>query len=248
MNMLRSLKPMRQYIILASDGYLGGVHDFYFHDDSWVIRYMVVDIGNWLAGRKVLLTTEVLGKADWDAHTLPVNLTRDQIEKSPEIDTDKPVSRRQEAELHKHFGWRSYWNISGADLPPALTEVGNAEPGDPHLRSFHEVTHYSIHAIDGPLGHIDDFIVEDAGWVIRYLVVNLSNWAPARKVLISPQWMREINFAQKTVEVALAREAIVNCPEFHPTDAVNREYEERLYDYYGRPIYWTESGSCHEKK
>jgi hypothetical protein len=110
------------------------------------------------------------------------------------------------------------------------------------------VTHYSVHAIDGPLGHIDDFIVEDAGWVIRYLVVNLSNWMPARKVLISPQWMREINFSQKTVEVALAREAIVNCPEFHPTDAVNREYEERLYDYYGRSIYWTESGSCHEKK
>src|SRR5580658_9213788 len=128
MNMLRSLKPMRQYIVLASDGYLGKVHDFYFHDDSWIIRYMVVDIGHWLAGRKVLLTTEVLGKSDWNAHTLPVALTRDQIEKCPEIETDKPVSRRQQAELHKHFGWRRYWNKAGPDLPPAPTEVGHTEP------------------------------------------------------------------------------------------------------------------------
>lgn len=227
--MLRSLKPLRQYTIMADDGSIGRVYDFYFHDDTWAVRYMVVDTGHLLSGRKVLVSTEALGAANWDAHTFPVALTLEQIKQSPEIDTDKPVSRQQEAQLHAHFGWPHYWTKSAAQ-PAGMAK------GDSHLRSVREVTGYRIHANDGDLGRVKDFIVDDTQWIIRYLVVDLSVWMPTKKVLISPHWLSEINFVRRRVTVNMAQESIVNSPEFHPTAAVNRAYEEKLYDYYGRPI------------
>ena len=87
---------------------------------------------------------------------------------------------------------------------------------------------------------MDDLIADDAHWIIRYMVVDTAKWLPAKKVLISPQWLGEIRYAEREVQVAMTRDKILRCPEFHPGAAVNREYEERLYDYYGRPVYWEE--------
>jgi hypothetical protein len=251
--LLRSLKIIHGYTVLARDGEIGKVHDFYFHDDNWIIRYLVVDTGHWLPRRKVLLATGALGKANWADLTFPVALTREQVEKSPEIDTDQPVSRQQEMDLHNHFGWPFYWVEPTTGLwPPYVAptpipipadraEPARKEHADPHLRSQREVTGYHIHASDGALGHVGDFIADDALWVIRYVVVHTGKWLPAKKVLLSPQWLGEIRDVEREVTVTLTRDKILNCPEFHPGAAVNREYEERLYDYYGRPIYWAAS-------
>jgi hypothetical protein len=90
------------------------------------------------------------------------------------------------------------------------------------------------------LGHVEDIIADDTQWVIRYMVVDTGKWLSAKKVLLSPHWLSEIRYAEREVHVALTRDKIVRCPEFHPGAPVNREYEERLYDYYGRPVYWAE--------
>jgi hypothetical protein len=251
--MLRSLKVMHGYIVSAKDADIGKVHDFYFHDDNWIIRYLVVDTGHWLPGRRVLIAPGALGKPDWASMKFPVALTREQVEKSPPIDTDEPVSRQQEADLHNHYGWPFYWVEPGIGVwPPYVSPMPVAVPakpsesanrghGDPHLQSQREVVGYHIHASDGAFGHVEDFIADDAQWVIRYLVVHTGKWLPAKKVLLSPKWLGEIRYAQREVTVALSRDKILNCPEYFPGAAVNREYEERLYDYYGRPVYWTES-------
>jgi hypothetical protein len=251
--MLRSLKALQGYSILATDGDVGRVHDFYFHDDSWIIRYLVVDTGHWLPGRKVLVPPAVLGKPNWIGFSFPVALTRQQVEKSPEIDTDMPVSRQQELDLHNHFGWPAYWIDPGFGPFPAMVPIepslepappsksATAAKGDPHLRSVKAVRSYRIHASDGEMGHMEDFIVDDAFWVIRYLVVNTRNWLPGKQVLISPQWLQEIRHWERMVHVSLKRDNIRTCPEFDPVAPVNREYEARLYDYYGRPGYWEES-------
>jgi hypothetical protein len=252
--MLRSLKILHGYNVLARDGDIGKVHDFYFEDDSWIVRYLVVDTGHWLPGRKVLIAPAALGTPDWVGSKFPVLLTREQVQKSPEIDTDKPVSRQEEAELHQHYGWPFYWVEPGlggwppfvpvAPLPPVATcESAQAtEKPDPHLRSIREVTGYHILASNGAMGHVEDFIVEEALWVIRYMVVHLGKWLPAKKVLISPQWLGEIRHWDRTVALTMTLESILNCPEYFPGAAVNRQYEERLYDYYGRPAYWEEAG------
>jgi len=254
--MLRSLKVLQGYTVRATDADIGQVHDFYFHDGTWLIRYLVVDTGHWLPGRKVLIPPGALRKPSWTAFAFPVALTRGQVEKSPDIDTDKPVSRQQELDLHNHFGWPAYWLDPGlgpglsplpAMVPTALipesTESAatatEAKAGS-HLRSVREVMGYHIHACDGQMGHVEDFIAEDALWAIRYLVVDTRNWLPGKQVLISPQWLREIAYGERRVEVSLTLEDIRKCPEFHPATPVNREYEARLYDYYGRPGYWEE--------
>jgi sporulation protein YlmC with PRC-barrel domain len=112
-------------------------------------------------------------------------------------------------------------------------------PGDPHLRSAEEVTGYHICGSDGEIGHVADFIVDDETWAIRYLVVDTSNWWFGKKVLVAPGWAYSISFAKSLVYVNLTKEQIKNSPAWNPEALVNREYEERLYDYYGRPAYWT---------
>jgi hypothetical protein len=251
--MLRSLTALYGYTVLATDGDIGKVHDFYFHDDSWKVRYLVVDTGHWLPGRKVLVPPRALGRPNWAGLNFPVALTREQVKQSPDIDAERPISRQQETELHTHYGWPAYWIDPGIGPWPAITplipipappepsDTEAAEHVDRHLRSVREVRGYHIHASDGDMGHVEDCIADDALWVIRYLVVDTGNWLPGKQVLVSPQWLKEISYMDRSVHVNLTRENIRHCPEFHPAAPVNREYEERLYDYYGRPGYWEEA-------
>jgi hypothetical protein len=250
--MLRSIKEVIGYRILASDGDIGHVHDFFFDDEIWAIRYIVVDTGTLLPGRKILLVPSAVEQPEWIAHTLPVKLNKEQVKNSPEIDTDKPVSRQAEIELHKYYNWVPYWGVPPQGVvPPAPPKeeeevreenkkkrVLEGERVDPHLRSLKEVTGYHIQAPDGEIGHVEEFIANDSNWFICYMVVDTRNWLPGRKVLISPDWIERVSWANSKVYVDLPRELIKNGPEYDPAEPVNRQYEERLYDYYGRPKYW----------
>lgn len=237
--MLRSLKDLEGYSIRATDGVIGDVREFLFDAHLWKVRYLVADTGAWLPGRLVLISPASLGQADWSARWLPVNLTVDQVENSPDIDADQPVSRRHEMHLHDHYGWPYYWEENKEDIAPADdSPSGRTLKGDPNLHSTREVLGYHVHAIDGRVGHIDDFIADDEAWMIRYLAIDTRNWLPGRKVLVAPEWARAVNWAKAEVVIDLTRVTIRHCPEFDPSQPVNREYEERLFDYYGRPAYW----------
>jgi hypothetical protein len=174
----------------------------------------------------------------------------DKVKNSPSVDTDKPVSRQHERDYYGYFGYPCYWGSSGmwgmGNYPGALV-VGpwskpfadhSGGPGDVHLRSAHEIYGYHIQGSDKSIGHVDDFIVDDLTWAIRYLVVDTSNWWVSRKVLISPLWATRVSWADRNVYVDMPRQAIKDSPEWNAYAAVNREYETRLYDYYGRPAYW----------
>ncbi len=247
--MLRSLKELQGYTIDAIDGEIGSVYDFYFDDQKWTIRYLVVDTGNWLAGRRVLLSMMALGQPDWEQRTFPVSLTQEQVENSPNIDTNKPVSRQMEEDLHGYYGWAPYWRpaapgggtgaIAAAQIAAAVEQEEKSGTSHPHLRSTKEVLGYHIQATDGGIGHVEDFVTEDDVWVVRYMVVNTRNLLPGKDVLIAPTWVKRVNWAERMVEVDLSQETIQNSPEFDPSAPVNRRYELRLYDYYGRPKYWT---------
>jgi uncharacterized protein YrrD len=245
--MLRSLKTMLGYKLHATDGEMGKVADFYFDELDWFVRYLVADTGSWLAERLVLLSPLVLGLADAEDKTLRVSLTREQVEASPPVERDMPVSRQIEAELHGHYGSVPYWQApfpfvgtSSAVAAQAGPEEETDTEADPHLHSAREVTGYHIYATDGDIGHVDDLIVEDESWVIRYIVVDTGNWLPGKRVLMVPSWVQQIDWLERMVHVDLKGESIRNSPEFDPGEPVNRDYEERLYDYYGRLKYWEE--------
>jgi hypothetical protein len=246
--MLRSLKEISGYRIHAIDGDIGKVHDFLFDDEIWTIRYVVVDTGTWLSGRKVLIVPSAVERPEWETQTLFVNLMKDQVKDSPEIDADKPVSRQAEVVLHQHFDWAPYWIVPSTGITPPIPpelespeeeSVPQQERVDPHLRSMKEVMGYNIQAPDGKIGQMDQFIIDDKDWFIRYMVVDIRTrlifW---KRVLVSQDWIERVSWANSTVYVDLPKELIKNSPEYDPAAPVNREYEERLYDYYGRPKYW----------
>lgn len=238
--MLKSLEELIGYRLQATDGEIGRVKDIYFDDGKWGIRYFVVDTGKWLPGRKVLISPEQCSEPDWQEEEIPVSLTTQQIEDSPTIDQDMPVSRQHQAQLAKYYNWTPYWGGFAAPATewlPAEPEQADIER-DPDLRSLKEVLHYRIQATDGEIGHVEDFIAQMDGWVIRYMVVDTRKWLPGKNVLLSPAWIKDLLWAEAHVVVDVEKQSIENAPEYDPDQPVDREYELRLYDYYGRAGYW----------
>lgn len=242
--MLRSIKEVQGYKIHASDGPIGSVEQFFFDDQTWMIRYAVVNTGSWLLGREVLITPSAFLQPNWNDRSFPLKLMKDQIRNSPQIDTQKPISRQQELKLHNSFGWIPYWENAAPGAIPAPAQISTAvqeiqdEELNSHLRSTKEVFGYNIQARDGEIGHLEDFIFDDEIWMIRYAVVDTRKWLPGRKVLLSKDWIDAINWSNKNIHMDLSQKSIESSPEFDPAAPVNRTYEERMYDYYGRPAYW----------
>lgn len=237
---LRSLDHLRGYRLDAADAKLGRVEDMLFLDSDWSIRYLVASTSA-LFGRRVLLFTGAFGTPDWQTKTIPVKLTKEQIKSSPDVAFDKPVSQQSMVDLHRYYRWPVPW----AAAPEAGWTMGavrydlSERKGDPHLRSAREVTGYSIQAADGPIGHVEDFIAETGNWAVRYAVIDTKNWLPGRKVLISPAWIDKVDWPNRSVHVGMTRKEIEKSPPFVPSEPINRAYEERLYDIYGRRAYWT---------
>jgi hypothetical protein len=239
---LRSLNSTKGYTIRGIDDQVGSVNDYYFDDREWHVRYIVADTGNWLPGRLVLIAPSTAAEPDWHSRTLPVKLSKEQIENGPGVSKDQPVSKQKQIELHEYYRWPIFWQPEVGPPPFVYSEgsrpTAEDRAADPHLRSVNEVSGYHIQARDDEVGHVEDFIVEDETWRIRYIVVDTRNWLPGKEVVLSPQWISSVDWAASKVHVDLTRESIKDSPAFDPSQPVNRAYEERLYDYYGRPKYW----------
>lgn len=240
--MLRSMLELKKYTIGATDGEIGHVSDFFFDDRSWIIRYLVIETGSWLMGRKVLLSPQSLMAPDWMHKRLPVRISRDQVKNSPDIDTEQPVSRQHETQYADYYGYPYYWGETMALAPVDPTAIALVDEsdsaGDPHLRSCQAVLGYSIHGTDGDVGKVQSMLVDEQNWGIRYLVVETSRWWSGHQVLIAPNWLTTISWAQSTVSVNLTRDAIKDSPSFDSTAELNRRQEAALYRHYQRPSYW----------
>jgi sporulation protein YlmC with PRC-barrel domain len=254
--MLWSASDLMGCNIDATDGAIGTVSDLLFEDDSWTIRWFVVGTGVFFTGRLVLLPPSVVLSADSVGRVVSLDVTRQEVKDSPDLDFDAPVSRQQEDNLYQYYGWDPYWGphtyFAAGDRAPVVppqpdVSRGEAErpsvpqtreEGDPHLRSVKEVAGYYIHARDGDIGHVEDLVVDTDAWVIRYIAVDTANWWPGKKVLIAPTAFTEVIWATRTVNVDLTREQIKGAPEYYPGETIDRDYEVRYRDYYGYPHYW----------
>lgn len=237
----------------ATNGSVGSIDDLLFDEETWAIRWLVVSTGVFFAGRRVLLAPSAVLSVDAVDRALGVDITRQQVKESPEIDFDAPVSRRHESSLYSHYGWHPYWappaHLGASGIAPVIppqpvrSEEAARSPearveDDPHLRSTNEVTGYYVHATDGDIGHVEDIVVDTEAWVIRYVAVDTVNWAPGKKVLIAPTAVTEVIWSTQIVNVDLTREQIQAAPEYLPGQSIDRSYEERYHDHYGYPYYW----------
>jgi len=222
--MLQSINKLYGNKLGASDGELGHVKDFYFDDQNWAVRYVVVDTGSWLPGRQVLISPHAFGSIYQPEKLVLVNLTRKQIEDSPSIELHKPVSRQYEEEYYRYYGWPYYWQGEGLwgmssfpilELPPipvtsepAIEGDLQSAPADAHLRSAQAVNGYHIQASDGMIGHVCDFMMDDRSWEIAQLVIKTGNRFSGKEVPISTREVNRISYSDSTVFVNLTKEVI----------------------------------------
>jgi uncharacterized protein YrrD len=253
--MLSKIKSLDGYRLDTLDGEIGHVKDVYFDDHHWTVRYLVADTGNWLSGRQVLLAPHALLSINGDDRLIKVNLTKKQIENSPGLSADKPVSQQFEYEYYGYYGWPIYWGGSyiWGSYPyvpsgPFDSENRGPEhrPYDHHLRSAHAVCGHSVHAVDGDIGHVADFVVDDKTWAIRYLVVDTQNWWPGKHVLISTDWVSSVSWSEMRVFLNLSRESIRVSPEYSKEALIRREYEINIHKHYRREGYWVDEEAAKE--
>ena len=242
------MKDLEGFAIQAKDGDIGHASDFVFDDQNWTVRYVIVDTNPWLPGGKVLISPIVTGQADWEAKKLPVLLTREQVKNSPDIRMEEDLSAQDEIKYYDHYGWPYYW--VGADMWGPVTvprdlldkEIDDKvartqEVNKSRLRRMKEVAGYTIQATDGAVGRVDDFIIDDEPWVIRYMVVDTGKWWPGKKVVVAPPWIAEVDWKNSKVYANLSRESVKSAPEFE-SDKLDRDYEAELYKHYGQQNYW----------
>lgn len=254
--MLHSIKDLYAYKVQTTDHQTSAVYDLYFDPTTWEIGYLVADTGSWLPGRKVIVSLETLDQPIWEKQLLPVNLTQEQLRSSPDIDTSQPFSQSHEQTLRTHYNLPPISRLGGGlfneqsfgmsldsiaqvvEAEIAETETARRQANRPYLQSTRNLIGYTIQAQDGEIGHVEDFIVDDQAWVLRYMVVDTGNWLPGRKVLISTDWIDDITWRDSKVYVGLVQERIKNSPEYDPSLPLGREYESSLHDHYDRTEYW----------
>jgi len=248
--MLNKAKTLKGYKLDSLSGEeIGKVREFYFDDRYWAIRYLVADTGNWLTGRQVLISPYALVAVNKEKQYIGVDLTKKQIEDSPSLDSDMPVSRQYEETYYGYYGWPTYFGgpymwgsypyiMRDRDKFGEFTKVERV--WDPNLRSTDDVSGHHIQAADGEIGHVDDFIIDDETWAIRYLLIDTLNWWPGKKVLLSPHWIERISWDESKVFVNLPREIIKKSPEYMDESLLSRDYEIRLHQHYNRQGYWVD--------
>ena len=244
MKQLRRIRDLTNLVVRATDGEIGSVQELYFDDRSWVVRYLVVETG-WLLGREILLATAAIGRIDDVNGAMEIALTKEQIERSPPIDAAKPLSREYEESYFRHFQWAPYWepgpttwggSVPYPGTPPmSIDTVLPADaPENPHLRTSKEVLGYEIRASDGAVGHVEDLVVDDEDWMVRYVEVDTKNWLPGKKVLLQTMRIDHISWLERSVIVTLARQAIESAPAYDPSQLITPDYEVQLFKHYGK--------------
>ena len=238
--MLRETKMLEGCLVRAENGPAGRVVGVLFDDETWGVRYLVVDTGGRLPGERVLMLPGfVEGVNEAMPANVEVGLTREQVWESPPVGADRPVSARQEADYYAYLATAPYWGSAVPVFPLYVdSQVGREEEGDPHLRSAKEVRGYAVRSGDRSIGHVEDLVYDDRHWEIRYLIVDTRDWLPGKKVPVSVDWASGVSPFDGRVEVDLTAEEIRSAPGWEPGTVIDRRYETELHVHYGRTPYW----------
>lgn len=252
--MLRSVKALQKCSVRAADGEVGNVRDFYFDDEMWTIRYLVVDGAALARRRNVLISPMSIARVDFSERALSLSVSCRQVADSPDVDLHKPVSRQHEADFLGYYGYPYYWagpgpwGVGASPLALATPQPfsydrdeatsrhtardASESSEDRHLRSTWEVIHYHVRANDGDLGHVEDFLVDDESWRIHHAVIDTSNWWFGKQVLVSPDWITSIDWAGSSVVIDRSRDSLKSAGAYDPDALIE---EQRRADYHQHP-------------
>jgi hypothetical protein len=262
--MLFAVSGLEGCPVRATDGDIGAAKDFLFDDENWKIRWMAVDAGHWLPGRRVFIHPSAIARlalppkpllpmlSRGETLELTVNLTKDQIEACPHSREDEPVTSDMEALLYDYYGWDPYWgatHFGAAALPNAEARIVDdaarreADAGIPpvegvdRLHSVVEFKGYTVHALDGDIGHVENVLADDANWEIRYLVIATRNWWPGKIVQLAPYAVKDVDWFGQRVNMKVTREQVRSAPAWDPLAMGDEAREEELHRHFGWPGY-----------
>ncbi|MEZ6046428.1 MAG: PRC-barrel domain-containing protein [Planctomycetaceae bacterium] len=242
--MLISCNILPGYQLKAIDGDFGTVTDLLFDDKHKIVRYFVIDCGNWLQKKEVLLSPVAFEAPDHDSFSISTILSRKAIEDSPCIETRPPVSKQAQNTLADYYDWPMFWStIPHEHLQYSEGTEFIRNSHEDQLRSLNEIKGYSIQCDEGELGHIEELIVDTDSWTLRYVTIDTGRWLPGKKVIIGIDWLTRISWEEQKAYLDLSKTQVRNAPLYDPRTPVNREFEKEIYDYYGRPTYWKEAGT-----
>lgn len=220
--------------VRARDGVVGCVDDLLFDRATWTVRYLVVDTGGWLAGRRVLIATFAISGHATDTNCFSTDLTQEQVRTSPPATSAQEPTRDHEARLHEHYRWPPYWistpAASGIVPPPAAFErpeprsMPEPAPDEPHLRRARHVRGYRVAATDGAIGVLDDFLLEPRSWRVAFLIVDTNGWLPGGKVLLEPHTIDRVSGSEAKLFVHEERAVAKTHPPYIPDEALHTDY------------------------
>jgi sporulation protein YlmC with PRC-barrel domain len=208
------------YAISAQDGPIGTVKDFLFDDDTWSLKWLVVDTGNWLPGRQVLVPVSTMGTPFDVTRSISVGLSMERIKNSPGLDFDQPVSRQAEATMFGYYGLDPF---IGAGLYPVSNSIAvpfdvqfvapsERQPipdtQDHRLRSMAAIKGYHCHATDGDLGFLADVLIDTYRSRVSDFVIDTGTWWPDQQVVIAPQSINVIRWRDSQIDLQLSRATI----------------------------------------
>ncbi|MDQ0207815.1 PRC-barrel domain-containing protein [Alkalicoccobacillus murimartini] len=260
-------KTLESFSMNATDGELGSIADLYFESNTFTLRYFVGDTRTWFFGGKVLLSPEAVTSIDAEKEHINVNETKEQIKNSPKPSEHEPVSRQYEAELRDHYGWKHYWGAPiggvgagmgtpgaypaapGLIIPPPVSnpqsdqgeyesEALSHQTNHNFLQSINDLRGYTIHAKNGEVGKVLDFMLNEHDWSINYIIVDVGGVFTREPVPLAAEWITDISWQDKTITVNVEKELIERAPNYELHEPFTREHEAELYSHYNRKTYW----------
>lgn len=257
--MLRKLSSLKGFKVEGKGEELGKIEDFYFDEDYFTLRYLLIDTGSWLKDEKTLISTDALEEIDYQSKKLKVNLNTETLKEGPSLEKNKPISQIMEEKLTEHFNWPVYWIAPTSNISRIAKENKRKEEissfnnqaeeendmsdrkKESNLRSFDEIKGYYLKTDDKEFGHLKDLFVDEENWLIRYLLIDTCNFLPCKDVLIAPEWIIDISWNQRNIHVNKTKKEIKKAPAYKEEKSelsVNRDYEKNLYDHYNEKGYW----------
>jgi uncharacterized protein YrrD len=247
--MLRSIQDLLACSVTCPDGDLGKIDQIYFDVHSRRVRYLVIDTSAWGYGQKIWVPPCCVHQIDFSSKVVRLNLVQQKMLASPAIDMQGPISRLQEGKLVNYYGCKPYWEETHAQCASrypsgAINSTAGGEPeghermtlhtnavnSSVHLLSTRQASGYTIEAVDGPIGHIRDFVFEDETWMIRYLTIDTHEWWQSEtEVLLSTESIDSIESAGFTISTTLGRDAIQNSPVYLDYVPLRRMDETQLH-------------------
>jgi hypothetical protein len=242
---LYTSSDLKQYRLIAADGDLGSIEDFCVEQWSWAVRYLVVDTGKWLANRKILVSPIAVGNIYDQDSTIDIELTKWQLEHSPVLEQKSTISRQYEDLYHKHLNWAPYWTATEAEPRSLATSeiiAEQAEPdtpsdGENHLKCETELRGFAMRARGQQAGSVDGIIIDSYYWVVRYLIVDVQQWLPAKTIILSPEWITELDWTRRYINVDISGDVMSSAPAYDETQPLSQQYEIDLYKHYGMSYY-----------